>query len=339
MERHSGVAGGAPGACRGNHQGVRARRAARGQLPADGDPGRARDPLRRIQHGALGLHQQRRRCDGVGARVPQSQHRCHHDDIRLHADLRGSRAARGEHPRPERALRALAGRHGAQHSGRLPRGGRGRHAQGGRRRRAGATRRGERQMGGPLEDGAHRAPGVGEDRRRQPARALVSSSDLHGRRRRGSDAARAGPAHRARRQGPAQRRVTVRQRLRAGVPGGRAQAGRFLRQRRCALSDGGHGDGRDPPQHPLGVAAQGGAAARGRWRDRGEGGRTVHRRTVRAAPHRGVREAARGGQPRCSRRLQEHDAADHPHDRRRLRPRRHQGAVVHRSAEHQPEQP
>ncbi len=47
---------------------------------------------------------------------------------------------------------------------------------------------------------------------------------------------------------------------------------------------------------------------RGR-RDRGQGGRPVQRRALLAAADRGVREAAPGEQPRCSRRLEEHDAA------------------------------
>ena len=40
-------------------------------------------------------------------------------DLRLHAQLRGPRAPRREHARSERPLRALAGRHGAEHPGRL----------------------------------------------------------------------------------------------------------------------------------------------------------------------------------------------------------------------------
>ena len=53
LEAHLGLAA-------GHDQGLRARRAARGVLPADGDPRRARHALRRLQHRALGLHQQRR---------------------------------------------------------------------------------------------------------------------------------------------------------------------------------------------------------------------------------------------------------------------------------------
>ena len=62
-------------ACRRDDQGLRAGRAARGLLPADGDPRRARPPLRRLQHRALGLHQQRRGRDGLGPGVPEPQHR------------------------------------------------------------------------------------------------------------------------------------------------------------------------------------------------------------------------------------------------------------------------
>ena len=96
------------------------------RVPADGDPRRARPALRRLQHRPLGLHQQRLRRAGVGSGVRQPEHRRHHDDLRLHAPLRGSRPPRREHARPARPLRAVAGRHGAEHPGRL----------GGRRRRA-----------------------------------------------------------------------------------------------------------------------------------------------------------------------------------------------------------
>ena len=106
-------------------QGLRARRADRSVLPADGDPRRARAALRRLQHRPLGLHQQRVRRDGVGSGVHQSEHRRDHDDLRLHAQLRGSRAPRRQHAGSQGPVRALAGRHGAEHSGRL----------GGRRRR------------------------------------------------------------------------------------------------------------------------------------------------------------------------------------------------------------
>ena len=77
---------------RRHDQGLRARRADRGVLPADGDPRRARQALRRLQHRPLGLHQQRLRRDGLGSGVRQPEHRRHHDDLRLHAELRGPRA-------------------------------------------------------------------------------------------------------------------------------------------------------------------------------------------------------------------------------------------------------
>ena len=87
LEQHLGLAG-------GHHQGLRARRAGRGVLPADGDPRRARQALRRLQHRPLGLHQQRLGRDGLGSGVRQPEHRRHHDDLRLHAQLRGPRAPR-----------------------------------------------------------------------------------------------------------------------------------------------------------------------------------------------------------------------------------------------------
>ena len=93
----------------GHDQGLRAGRAARGQLPADGDPRGAGPAFRRLQHRPLGLHQQRRRRDGVGSGLHQSQHRRHHDDLRLHAELRGSRATGGQHAR-SRTAAARCGR-------------------------------------------------------------------------------------------------------------------------------------------------------------------------------------------------------------------------------------
>ena len=52
--------------------------------------------------------------------VRQPEHRRHHDDLRLHAALRGPRAPRRATRRTRSGqLRALAGRHGAEHPGRL----------------------------------------------------------------------------------------------------------------------------------------------------------------------------------------------------------------------------
>ena len=137
-----------------------------------------------------------------------------------------------------------------------------RHEAGGRRRRARAARGRQRQVGGALEDGPHRAAGLGAGGRGQPARPrLPAASPTRAADAAALVAARAGAAHRARRARPAERRAAVRQRLRPGLPGGGAQARRLLRQRRRPLPDGGHGDRRDPPEHPLGVAAQGRAAS------------------------------------------------------------------------------
>ena len=92
----------------------------------------------------------------------------------------------------------------------------------------------------------------------------LPGADLYRRGRGEPDAARRRAAHGSRRAGSAQRRHAVRQRVRSGHAGRRAQARRLLRQRRCALPDGGHGDRRNPPEHPVGVAAQERAAQRGR---------------------------------------------------------------------------
>ena len=225
---------------------------------------------------------------------------------------------------PDRArpLRAVAGRHGAEHPGRLRR----RASPSGmtarrRRRRARAARGRQRQVGGALEDGPHRAAGVGEGRRRPTSwaarsrRSPTPPTDADG-----ADAARAGAAHRPRRARSAERGAAVRQRLRPGLAGRRAQAGRLLRQRRRALPDGGHGHRRDPPEHPLGVAAQG----------RARSPRTTPRPGVQAGdaftPALFARLLAEEydkllarRQPRRPRRLEDHDAADRARDRRDLR--------------------
>ena len=71
-------------------------------------------------------------------------------------------------------VRALAGRDGAEHPGRLRGRRRQRHEAGRGRRRARAARGRQRQVGRPLEDGAHRPAGLGEGRTGQPARAARS---------------------------------------------------------------------------------------------------------------------------------------------------------------------
>ena len=146
--------------------------------------------------------------------------------------------------------------------------------------------------------------------RRQPARPRVPAAHLHAGRRRRAAAARAGAAHRPRRPRSAERRAAVRQRLRPGPAGGRAQARRLLRQRRRALPDGGHGDRRDPPEHPLGVAAQGRARSPTTTR------RPASRRATRSRRELFARlldeeyaKLLRGRQPRRARRLEDDDAA------------------------------
>ena len=217
-------------AARGNDQDLRAGRTDRSFVPADGDSRRAAHAIRRLQHRTVGLHQQRVGRAGLGSRVRQSQHRRDHDDLRLHAPLRGSRAPRREHAGRARAHRPLAGRHGAEHSGRVA-GGRGRRDGSSDRRRRARTAGGrQRQMGRPLEDGPHRPAGLGKARQGEPARQAIPRADLY---RRGcGGAARAGAraANRARRPRSDQRGAAVRQRLRSGTPGGGAEAGGFLRQ-------------------------------------------------------------------------------------------------------------
>ena len=119
VERHPGGARSAPGPGRRHDQGLRAGRAARGGVSADGDPRRPRQALHRLQYRPLGLHQQRLGRDGVGSAVHQPEHRHHHDDLRLHARLRGPRPARLQHAGSTRPAGAVAGRDGAQHPGRI----------------------------------------------------------------------------------------------------------------------------------------------------------------------------------------------------------------------------
>ena len=188
-------------------QDLRARRTDRGVLPADGDSRRAAIAVRRLQHRPLGLHQQRLRRGGLGSRLRQSEHRRHHDDLRLHAALRGPRAPRRQHAGSARPNGAVAGRHGAEHPGRLRGRRRREHGARGCRRRARAARGRQRQVGRALEDGPHRPAGLGEGGRGQPARTEVPRADLHGRRRRAADRARAGAAHGSRRARSDQRRA------------------------------------------------------------------------------------------------------------------------------------
>ena len=61
-------------------------------VPAHGNPRSAGKAFHRLQHRTMGLHQQRVGRDGVGSDVHQSEHRCDHHDLRLHARLRGPRA-------------------------------------------------------------------------------------------------------------------------------------------------------------------------------------------------------------------------------------------------------
>ena len=118
-----------------------------------------------------------------------------------------------QHARQAGPVRALAGRHGAQHPGRLRSRRRQRHEASGGRRRARAARGRQRQVGRPLEDGSHRAAGLGKGRTGQPAGAQIPAAHLHRGRRRRPLPARAGAAHRARRARSAERRAAVRQRL------------------------------------------------------------------------------------------------------------------------------
>ena len=249
------------------------------------------------------------------------EHRRDHDDLRLHAELRGPRAPRRQHAR-SRSDALRSGR--AAWSRTFPVGSAEGVAAGMKRAVAGAER--EQREGASGKWVAHWKmvhivrPVWERSGARQPARSHVSARS---------------PTREADADGltalePAPRTIrgardllsvgaAVRQRVRPGPAGGRAQAGRLLRQRRRALSDGRHGDRRNPPEHPLGVAAQGRVVTAD---DSGTPRRrSVHAGALRAAARRGIREAAPRRQPRRARRLEGHDAADRARDRRDLRAR------------------
>ena len=105
--------------------------------------------------------------------VRAPEHRRRHDDVWLHAQLRGSGAARGQHARRRRDS-SRSGRGAWSRTSRSdpPRAWPAGMAKARRRRRARAARGRERQVGRALEDGPHRPAGVGEGRTGQSARAL-----------------------------------------------------------------------------------------------------------------------------------------------------------------------
>src|SRR5258708_6503882 len=141
--------------------------------------------------------------------------------------------------------------------------------QAGMARAVAGGRRGKRGGGGgkrgaPREMVDNGRPPWGTGWTTQSARSCVAPADLWpvGRRRTFSD--RAGPTHGSRCARPHQRRASVRQCLRQRLPGCGAEGRRLLRQRRCAVSDGRHGDRGDPAQHPVGVDPQARASLRRR---------------------------------------------------------------------------
>ena len=166
LARHPGGAREPPGAAGRHDQDIRAGGAARGGVSADGDPRGARPALRWLQHRTMGLHQQRVGRARLGPGVHQPEYRRGDDDLRVHAQLRGSRAPRGEYAGPEWRVRSLAGGDGTEYPGGVCRRGDAGDGAGSRRRRARAAGGGERQVGRPLEDGPHRPARVGESRAR-----------------------------------------------------------------------------------------------------------------------------------------------------------------------------
>ena len=154
--------------------------------------------LRRLQHRPLGLHQQRLGRGGVGSGVRQPEHRRDHDDVRLHARLRGSRAPRGEHAGSQRA----ASRSGRAGWSRTSRSGSPAGVQASMARAvAGAER--EQREGASGKWVAHWKmvhivrPVWEKVGRAESARPSVSAADVHDAGRRRADAARARAAHRS----------------------------------------------------------------------------------------------------------------------------------------------
>ena len=160
------------------------------------------------------------------------------------------------------------------------------------------------KVGGALEDGPHRPADLGEGRGGQPTGPRLPAAHLQPTGCRRPDPARTRAAHGARGPRPDFSRAAVRQRLRPRLPGRGAQAGGLLRQRRRALSDGGHGHGRDSLERSLGVAAQGRPLHGRRSGQRHQGRRSVHARIFRAADAGGIRETAQGGKQGRPRRLE-----------------------------------
>ena len=228
---HAGRARAPPGAAGRDHQGLRAGRADRGLLPADGDPRRAGPHFVGFNTGrwdyinsvsdalAWDAAFVNPNIDAIGMTYGYMR------------ELRGPRAPGGQHARPRTAA-ARSGRAGWSRTSRSAR--EAGVAAGMKRAVAGGER--EQREGASGKWVAHWKmvhivrPGLGARRRGQPARARLPAADLHAGGRRGPGPARARAAHGARGARPAQRRAAVRQRVRAGVPGRRAQARRLLRK-------------------------------------------------------------------------------------------------------------
>ena len=215
----------------------------------------------------------------------------------------------------------VAGRHGAEHPGGIGRRRDERHGPGGRRRGARAQRRRQRQMGGALEDGAHRAPRVGDGRAR-PTSAAASFPPLTYT---DDDAARpapagAGAAHRARRA-----------RSRSASPSSTATPS--ARGMQAAALKPADFFGNDDVLYLMEDMATGEIRVSILWEwlhkqapftDDDDGRRRARRRhadarAVRAAARRGVRQAAGGRQPRRARRLEARRRSDRARHRRGAR--------------------
>ena len=198
--------------------------------------------------------------------IRQPEHRRHHDDLRLHAELRGPRAARRA-TRPTSSGQCALWQGGMEPN--IPVGSEAGVTSGMKRAVAGAER--EQREGASGKWVAHwkmvhivrpvwEKVGTG-----QPARTHIPAAHLH------AAPTRTVSSCSSRRRAPirgARDLLSVALQYGnafwPGTSGRRAQTGRLFRQRRRAVPDGRHGDRRNPPQHPLGMAAQERVVHRGR---------------------------------------------------------------------------
>ena len=188
-----------------------------------------------------------------------------------------------QHSRQQGAMRALARRHGAQYPGRIGSGRFREHEEGGPGRRTGTERGGQRQMGGPLEDGAYHPPGWQKaGQANQAGRSFPPLSY--------TDADAGGlvllePAPRTIRGARDLISVAVQygNAFETGIPGRLPSSLRISSATTTFSTSWKTWRPRDPAQHPLGMAPQDGPAPGAGCGNRRKRRRSVYRRDVLAA--------------------------------------------------------